>query len=61
MLSLLPVLFAIAGSAVFACWSLITLVSVGNRETRVHRVMDHLEDLRALLGEAEMRERDYLI
>jgi len=61
MLGLVPVLFAMAASAVFACWNLTALVSTGNRAAGVHRAMDHLENLRSLLGEAETRERDYLI
>jgi PAS domain S-box-containing protein len=61
MLALVPLLFAMAASAVVACWNLTTLVSTGNRAAGVRRMIDHLENLRSLLGEAETRERDYLI
>jgi PAS domain S-box-containing protein len=61
MIGLVSVSFAIAASAMVACWSLMALVSTGNQTARVSRAAGHLESLRALLGEAEIRERDYLI
>src|SRR5215469_4021738 len=61
MIGLVSVSFAIAASAMVACWSLRALVSTGNQAARVNRSAGHLESLRALLGEAEIRERDYLI
>lgn len=61
LLGFVPVMVAIAAIGFVASWSLIDLVRSGDRAARMHQTIDHLENLRSLLDEAETRQRDYLI
>jgi PAS domain S-box-containing protein len=61
MLWLVPVLMAVAATALVSCWKVVSLARAANRVASIHLTLDHLENLRSLLEEAERSERDYVI
>ena len=54
-------LIVIAGIGIATYRTMKSLVRTGDRAAHNHQVIDHLQNLRFLLNDAETRQRDYLI